>query len=173
MLALREGGPNIQWLLFDHPFRRITWDIDCSLHEEGRNQVRLYQEAACPSGDVKRIQISYMKHSRDLVEISIPRKVAHLPLTVAEVLEGIFSHFMAPLSQEDLQTLSKNQEEQNSACGANYRRTHRRPGSGKSEPIKRVDTLGDLTRFGGLRVHEVRDGTLFLYLDLLPGQANS
>ncbi|KAG6814478.1 hypothetical protein H0H92_000003 [Tricholoma furcatifolium] len=168
-------GANLFWFVFDDPFYYARWDDYASMPVRYPGQLSYNQSATKPTMDVNSIRIRYDhidslgQVGRRLATFNIPRNTYNTPLTVGEVLLAIHRHFMTILSPEQLQEASQAAEEV-SIIDSRYHRTRLRTGfANTQDPLRYVDTLGNLSRFGGLRVTSFESGVLELHLDLLAG----
>ncbi|KAG6816446.1 hypothetical protein H0H87_006001 [Tephrocybe sp. NHM501043] len=161
-------APHLFWKLYEDPVSKAAWNNDAIM--PGHPGIHQFlQEAAFPNLDVTSVLISY-KHNnlgpvgkKDSTLLLKPRQ-PNRQITIQDVLYGIHDHLMEAIDHDDFVEATRS-EIRDTATLMKARRT---PGPAFQETCRKVDTLGGLVRFGGLRVKETKEGVLTLSLDLIP-----
>jgi len=90
---------------------------------------------------------------------------------VWDILQGIYQHLQTPLTRREVDLMTEaDAKNYDKIVDAMYRRCSRDPslpGRAWKDGLKRVDCLGDMTAFGGLRIVENPDNTWQFHLVLL------
>ncbi|KAG6866982.1 hypothetical protein C0991_003898 [Blastosporella zonata] len=167
---MTPNGPNVSWILFDDPFSFAEWDDRAVMPIRFPGLLQFLQQAAFTSFDLTSFRIRYdhcdlKPHAKKYATIIVNRNDADRPLTVKDVLVAISTHFMTSLDPQELSEATDSTVD-DSVFDMKAIRTRAR--RAPEDRVRRVDTLGPLTRFGGLHINEIKDGVLEILLDLIP-----
>ncbi|GLB34879.1 hypothetical protein LshimejAT787_0204440 [Lyophyllum shimeji] len=164
-----NGTPHTRWILSQNPFTSSRWD-DYSMPPVLHPGAFWYhQQATHPP--CARIEITYTHRAlgplaQRQAHILVNPRPGRLEITVMDILQAIYDHFMTPLIQIEVDQTS--QEERNTiAEGWGHRRAIHLGHADPWDHSRRVDALGTRTRFGGLRSVSSQNGTTVLQMDLL------